>query len=53
MIKKYAEDFKDRKEGYIKERKWSKENYDEDKEKFDITNKYTTVNDFIKKMNVN
>ncbi len=53
MVKKYVEDFKGRKEGYIKERKRSKENFDESKEKFDITDTYTNVNDLIKKMKVN
>jgi hypothetical protein len=47
-VKKYVEDFKDRKEGYIKERKRSKEDFDEDKEKFNITDTYTNVNDLIK-----
>ena len=48
IIKKYVDDFKDRKEGYIKERKRSKENFDEDKTKFNVTDKYTNVNDLIK-----
>jgi hypothetical protein len=47
-VKKYVEDFKDRKEGYIKERKRPKEDFDESKAKFEITDTYTNVNDLIK-----
>ena len=47
-VKKYVEDFKDRKEGYIKERKRSKEDFDESKAKFEITDTYTNVIDLIK-----
>ena len=48
QVKKYVEDFKDRKEGYIKERKFSKERFDEYKLNFKITDKYSNANDLIK-----
>ena len=48
-IKKYGvENFKMEKAPYIKEIKYEKERFNEDIENFDITDKYTNVNDLIR-----
>ena len=52
IVKKYVEDFKDRKQGYIKERILSKYHFDKSIEEFNVTDKYTNVNDLIKIMKV-
>ena len=48
IVKKYVENFKVRKEGYIKERISSKYEFDKSIEKFSVTDKYTNANDLIK-----
>jgi hypothetical protein len=45
IVKKYVENFKVRKEGYIKERISSKYDFDKSIEKFSVTDKYTNAND--------
>ena len=48
QVKKYVEDFKHRKEGYIHERIRSKEEFEESKANFSVTDKYSNATDFIK-----
>jgi hypothetical protein len=48
QVKKYVEDFKDRKEGYIHERIREKERFEESKAEFKMIDKYLNATDLIK-----
>ena len=48
IVKTYVENFKIEKAGYIKEIKYEKERFNDDIANFDITDKYTNVNDLIR-----